>query len=150
MATASGVEKCVAGSSTTACPTSGTNGTMYWTGIGSDPLEESDLSGNSQEQYIFFNGKRIARWDASTHAVHYYFSDHLGTHSLITDANGTMPPQSESDYYPYGGEIPITTGDSNHYKFTGKERNPEASAVVGALLPAHDTIYGVNSHPKAH
>jgi hypothetical protein len=47
----------------------------------------------------------------------------LGTHSLITDASGDMPPQEESDFYPYGGEIPITSGDTNHYKFTGKNGN---------------------------
>lgn len=119
------VEKCTEGSTPGTCATNAT-GTLYWTGTGSDPLAETDLSGNVLENYIFFNGQRIARRDASTKAVHYYFSDHLGTHSLITDANGDMSPQSESDFYPYGGEIPITTGDPNHYKFTGKERDPES------------------------
>jgi RHS repeat-associated protein len=37
-----------------------------------------------------------------------------------------MPPQKESDYYPYGGEIPVSGSDSNHYKFTGKERDAES------------------------
>jgi len=32
----------------------------------------------------------------------------------------------ESDYYPHGGEIPIITGDSNRYKFNGKERDTES------------------------
>lgn len=71
------VEKCVAATSTTACPTSGTNGTLYWRGIGGDTLDESDLSGNPQEQYVFFNGRRIARRDVhaagATIAVHYWF-----------------------------------------------------------------------------
>jgi hypothetical protein len=107
------VEKCT-GSSTQVgtCATNAT-GTLYWTGLGSHPLVETDLSGNVVENYIFFGGERLARRDASTKAVHFYFSDTLGTHSLITDSNGDMPPQEESDYYPYGGEIPITTGDSN-------------------------------------
>ena len=118
------VEKCTAGTTPGTCTTNPT-GTLYWTGPGSDPLAETDLAGNILENYIFFNGQHIARRDASTKAVHYYFSDHLGTHSLITDANGTMPPQQESDYYPYGGEIPVTGSDSNHYKFTGKERDTE-------------------------
>jgi len=100
---------------------------MYWTGIGSDPLAETDLAGNVLENYIFVNGQRIARRDASTKAVHYYFSDHLGTHSLITDANGDMPPQEESDYYPFGSEIPASGSDPNHYKFTGKERDSEST-----------------------
>jgi RHS repeat-associated protein len=59
-------------------------------------------------------------------AVHFYFSNHLGTHSLVTDATGDMPPQKESDYYPYGGEILVSGNDSNHYKFTGKERDSES------------------------
>ena len=125
------VEKCVAATSTTPCPTSGTNGTLYWTGIGSDTLDESDLSGNPQEEYIFFNGQRIARRDVTstgaTIAVHYYFSDHLGSHSVITNAAGTAIEQ-DIDYYPYGGvehdyaTAPVT----QRYKFTGKERDTES------------------------
>jgi RHS repeat-associated protein len=87
---------------------------------------ETDLAGNVLENYIFFNAQRVARRDASTKAVHFYFSDHLGTHSLITDASGDMPPQQESDYYPYGGEIPVSGSDPNRYKFTGKERDAES------------------------
>jgi RHS repeat-associated protein len=119
------VKKCTAGTTPGTCATNPT-GTLYWTGTGSDPLVETDLAGNVLENYIFFKGKRIARRDASTHAVHYYFSDYLGTHSLITDANGTMPPQEESDFYPYGGEILVSGSDPNHYKFTGKERDAES------------------------
>ncbi|HYM76313.1 MAG TPA: RHS repeat-associated core domain-containing protein [Candidatus Dormibacteraeota bacterium] len=122
------VEKCTQGTSPGICASNAT-GTLYWTGTTSDPFVETDLAGNVVETYIFFNGKRIARREPTTPAtVHYYFSDHLGTHSLITDAVGTMSPhpQEESDFYPYGGEIPITTGDSNHYKFTGKERDSES------------------------
>ena len=57
--------------------------------------------------------------------VHYYFSDHLGSTSVITDSTGSTIRQ-ESDYYPYGGEIPVTSGDTNTYKFTGKERDAES------------------------
>ena len=119
------VEKCTAGSAPGTCASNAT-GILYWTGWGNDPLAETDLSGNVLENFVFFNGQRIARRDASTKAVHFYFSDHLGTHSLITDAAGDMPPQKESDYYPYGGEIPVSGSDSNHYKFTGKERDAES------------------------
>ena len=132
------VEKCTEGATAGACA-SGATGTLYWKGGGSDAQVETDLAGNTVANYIFFGGRRIARRDASTGAIHYYFSDHLGTHSLITDQNGTMPPQSESDYYPYGGEMPLTSGDTNHYKFNGKERDFESGLDNfggGMTLPA--------------
>lgn len=102
------------------------NGTLYWTGMGSDTLAESDSSGNMLKEYIFFNGKRVARRDLSDGSVKYYFSDHLGSASVITNAAGAMPPLEESDYYPYGGEIAVAGGDPNTYKFTGKERDAES------------------------
>jgi len=51
----------------------GSSGRLYWTGIGSEVLAESDLSGNLQAEYVFFNGKRIARRDLPSGDVHYYF-----------------------------------------------------------------------------
>ncbi len=120
------VEKCVAATATTACPTSGTNGTLYWRGESSDPLTETDLSGNVQNTYIFFNGRRVARRD-NTGAVHYYFSDHLGTHAVVENATGTACEQ-DIDYYPYGGQQNdyCATPVPQHYKFNGKERDLES------------------------
>jgi RHS repeat-associated protein len=37
------------------------SGKLYWYGIGSDPLAESDAAGNVTDEYIFFNAKRVAR-----------------------------------------------------------------------------------------
>jgi len=96
------------------------NGTLYWymtPGI----VGESDLSGNLTDEYVFFDGERVAR--KSTNGVFYYFSDHLKTASVITDAAGNI--KSESDFYPWGGELQFVNNDSNHYKFTGKERDSE-------------------------
>ena len=56
-------------------------------------------------------------------SVFYYFSDHLKTASVITDSAGTI--KADSDYYPWGGELQFVNNDSNHYKFTGKERVSE-------------------------
>ncbi|HET6843357.1 MAG TPA: RHS repeat-associated core domain-containing protein [Candidatus Angelobacter sp.] len=100
----------------------GTTGTLYWymtPGI----VAESDLSGNLQSEYVFFNGQRVARRDLPSGNIAYYFSDTLKTASVITDATGNI--KSESDYYPWGGELQFANGDSNHYKFTGKERDNE-------------------------
>jgi RHS repeat-associated protein len=97
-------------------------GTLYWymtPGI----VGESDLSGNLQSEYVFFDGERVARKDFPSGAVSYYFSDHLKTASVITDSAGVI--KAESDYYPWGGELQFVNNDSNHYKFTGKERDGE-------------------------
>jgi RHS repeat-associated protein len=77
---------------------------------------------------VFFNGERVARRDYNSTGtptgVFYYFSDHLKTASVITDSAGNI--KSESDYYPWGGELQFVNNDSNHYKFTGKERDTES------------------------
>jgi RHS repeat-associated protein len=98
----------------------GSTGTLYWymtPGI----VGESDLSGNLTDEYVFFDGDRVAR--KSTNGVFYYFSDHLKTASVVTDSLGNI--KSESDFYPWGGELQFVNNDSNHYKFTGKERDAE-------------------------
>src|SRR6266481_5618651 len=102
----------------------GSTGTLYWymtPGI----VAETDLSGALKSEYVFFDGERVARRDGVNGAggVFYYFSDHLKTASVITDSAGNI--KSESDYYPWGGELQFTNNDSNHYKFTGKERDTE-------------------------
>jgi hypothetical protein len=126
------VEKCAVASATTACPTSGTTGTLYWRGTGSDTLAETDLGGNDEEEYLFFGGERIARRDVSstgaTVAIHYYFADHLGSHGVVENATGTTCEQ-DIDYHPYGGEEEDYCGGSGvsqNYKFTGKERDAES------------------------
>jgi uncharacterized protein RhaS with RHS repeats len=77
-----------------------------------------------KSEYIFFGGNRVARRDLiAPMGVFYYFSDHLKTTDVVTDALGNI--ENESDFYPWGGELQFTNNDSNHYKFTGKERDAE-------------------------
>jgi RHS repeat-associated protein len=96
---------------------------VYWLGLDGDGLDESDGTGSIGHEYAFFNGRRVARRDLPSGTVEYYLSDHLGSASVVTSASGA--PQQESDYFPYGGEIPISGADSNVYKFAGKERDTE-------------------------
>ena len=120
------VEKCVVATSTTACPTSGTNGTLYWRNVDGGTLDESDLSGNASEEYIFLDSQRIARRDVSTNFMHYYFSDHLGSHGVVENATGSTCEQ-DIDYYPYGGVEQDYCGTvGQNYKFTDKERDTES------------------------
>jgi RHS repeat-associated protein len=86
-------------------------------------VAESDLAGTLKSEYVFFDGERVARKDFPGNTVAYYFSDHLNTASVITNASGTIT--SESDYYPWGGELQFLNNDSNDYKFTGKKRDTE-------------------------
>jgi RHS repeat-associated protein len=102
----------------------GSSGTMYWLGP-SGTLAETDLTGTINEEYIYFNGERIARVDRPSGTVHYYFSNHLGSHTMVTSAAGSC--EQDIDYYPYGGVVrdhcPTV---AQHYKFTGKERDTES------------------------
>ncbi len=133
-------------------------GTMYWMGMGSDALAESDLTGVIQREYIFFNGKRVARHEPSSSIYRYYFSDHLGSASVVTNATGAI--KDESDYYPYGGERIIADGDANNYKFTGKERDSETgldyfgARMYGSnmgrfLSPDPDDDSGIEKDPQS-
>jgi RHS repeat-associated protein len=99
------------------------NGKLYWYGMSSDPLWESDASGNITFEYIFFGGKRVARRDSAGN-VNYYIADHLGTSRLVTNGTGTI--LDDSDFYPYGGERAYSSSSGNTYKFTGKERDSES------------------------
>ena len=116
------VEKCT--SST--CPTNGT-GTAYWRNLGDATISESSLNGTVNHEYIFFSGDRVARRDISGNSVHYYFSDHLGTHAVVENAAGTQCEQ-DVDYYPYGGVVNdyCNTPVAQNYKFNGKERDIES------------------------
>jgi len=104
---------------------SGSAGTLYWPDLNGKTLNESSLGATNLHEYVYFGGKRIARIDVPAPlTVSYYFDDHLGSASVITSQSGAI--QEESDYYPYGGEIPVTNTDPNNYKFTGKERDAES------------------------
>jgi RHS repeat-associated protein len=103
-----------------------TTGTMYWTGVGSDTLLETDITGAGTEEYIFFGGRRVARRDIPSANIHYYFSDHLGTHATVQSGDGSTCEQ-DMDFYPYGGvQKDYCPTVAQNYKFTGKERDTES------------------------
>ena len=63
---------------------------LYWAGSAGDALVETDLAGNTTAEYVFFNGRRVARIDQPSGSIQYYFSDHLGSADVITNASGTI------------------------------------------------------------
>jgi RHS repeat-associated protein len=103
------------------------NGKLYWYGISGDALDETDSAGNTNNssffEYVFFNGKRIARRDYQNN-VNYYFADHLGTNRTSTNSAGSIC--YDADLYPFGGERIVTDTCDSAYKFTGKERDSES------------------------
>ena len=127
------------------------DGTLYWGAADTGSLAETNLSGALLEEYIYFNGQRVARREPSGD-VRYYFSDHLHTADVIAYTTGSI--KEESDYYPYGGEIPVSGSDTNHYKFDAKERDVESgldnfaarydSSALGRFMSPDD----LGGHPE--
>ena len=101
----------------------GSVSTLYWYGA-PGIIAESDLSGTLKSEYVFFNGKRLARIDLLSNTVHYYLSDHLNSTSMVISGTGAV--EDESDYSPFGTEYVLVSSGLNHYKFTGKERDTES------------------------
>lgn len=101
----------------------GSTGTIYARSFGSASMYETDLSGNFQNEYIFLNGRRIARRDASGNQ-HYYFSDMLGSSSVTGNQTGQI--ENVEDFYPYGLSRQLITNVPQPYQFTGKERDAES------------------------
>ena len=101
------------------------NGKIYWFGAGSEILDESDLSGNFTDEYVYFGGKRIAHRVVSGNAIYYYAEDFLGSSRVMTTSTGTVC--YDADFYPFGGERVVTNTCPQNYKFTGKERDAETN-----------------------
>ena len=102
------------------------NGKLYWYGASTEILDESDLSGNFTNEYVFFGGKRIAMRTVSTETIYYYEEDMLGSSRTITQAGQTSPCY-DADFRPFGSELTITSTCPQNYKFEGKERDTETS-----------------------
>ena len=100
------------------------NGKLYWYGAGTEILDESDLSGNFTNEYVFFGGKRIAIRNVSSGTIDYYEEDMLGSSRTMVQAGGTSLC-FDADFLPFGYEKDVTTTCTQNYKFEGKERDTE-------------------------
>jgi RHS repeat-associated protein len=100
------------------------NGKLYWYGSGGEILAETNASGTTLNEYIFFGGKRVAILPAGGNAQ-YYVEDLLGSSRVMTTNNGTLC--YDADFDPFGGEHTYTNNcpSTNAYKFEGKERDAE-------------------------
>jgi RHS repeat-associated protein len=100
--------------------------TLYWTGVGSEVLNESNLSGSVSEEYVFFGGMRVAKIDIPSFNTHSFITDHLGSSRMMVIPSGgsALTVEEDLDYTPYG--IVATGSSTDHYEFTGKERDSES------------------------
>ncbi|HSA91800.1 MAG TPA: RHS repeat-associated core domain-containing protein, partial [Terriglobales bacterium] len=92
-------------------------------GQGGEMLAESDAAGVMTDEYVYLNGRRVARRLASGD-IHYYFADHLGSSRVVLTSTGSYV--EDLDFYPFGGLRSFYSSGSK-YKFTGKERDPESN-----------------------
>jgi RHS repeat-associated protein len=97
------------------------NGTIYWYGANSASLMESDLNGNVQRWYYFFDGQRVGR-QLITNEVGFYMTDDLGSVRYL----GGSATGYSIDYYPFGAIILNSDTGDDRYQFTGKERDSES------------------------
>lgn len=105
------------------------SGTLYWYGPDGNVLDETDLSGNVTNEYVYLGSRRIARVDTSGN-VFYYLSDSLGTSRVTAEVpygSTTATLCYNADFTPFGGERPYVDTCDSHYKFTGKERDSESN-----------------------
>jgi RHS repeat-associated protein len=100
-------------------PVGGTAGYWGWHGIMNDTFS-AETVGTAQDTT-----------GAAGHNTYYYLADHLGTTTMELTSGGW--PLYIGDFAPYGQEIidgavssAPTDTSSNHYKFTGKERDAES------------------------
>ena len=97
------------------------NGTLYWYGLGGEVLTETNLSGGLKADYVYFDGKRIAKHNGSGN--NFYLEDHLGSSRVMTTSTGAVC--YDADFLPYGQEVDYTNTCAQNYKFEGKERDTE-------------------------
>jgi RHS repeat-associated protein len=100
------------------------SGKLYWYGAGTEILDESDLSGNFANEYVFFGGQRIAMRNVSSGTIYYYAEDVLGSSRTIVQAGQTALCY-DADFTPFGTERVVNESCSSNYKFEGKERDTE-------------------------
>jgi RHS repeat-associated protein len=81
--------------------------------------------------YIFAGSKRVAKVQVGADLnsdwanTEFYHGDHLGSTRLMTNYTGAKIANTEVTYLPFGQQWENVTS-TNHYKFTGKERDTES------------------------
>jgi RHS repeat-associated protein len=103
-------------------------------------LAETETSGASAKaiawQYVFFGGEPMAQIENATGAMHWYFTDHLGTPILTTDVAGMVDWSVERE--PYGLSVSTIADRHQPLSFPGQEHKDG--------LPAYNVFRFYESH----
>lgn len=110
------------------------NGDLEWhdSNNGSGLLSVFDLSGVLKAEYYYIGSMLFAS------RSFYYFGDNLSSVRVVTNTTGVV--QRESDFYAFGGEVPVVTTVSEVRKFTGKKRDSENNLDYSLLRMYHSTL----------
>jgi RHS repeat-associated protein len=102
------------------------SGTLYWRGLDGSTIAETNLSGTTTNEYVFFGGRRAVQRD-STGNNYYHQADQLGTTRSVTKvtSSGSASVCYDADFTPFGSEMTHTSSCTPNYKFTGYERDSE-------------------------
>lgn len=102
------------------------SGTLYWRDISGNTIAETNLSGSTTNEYVFFEGRRAVQRNSSGN-IYYYQSDQVGTTRSITKVTtgGSASICYDAEFTPYGSEMAHTSTCAPNYKFTGYERDAE-------------------------
>lgn len=116
--------------------------------------EHYEIKDGTATKFIFAGNMRIAMVTAT--GTLYFHKDHLGSSTVITDANGVEVEATA--YMPFGTTRSHTGTDTTNYKFTDQELDPESGLynygarlydpVIGRFISA-DSIVPDFSSPQA-
>ena len=107
------------------------SGEHTWYGPNGGILAETDASDN-WTNYVYWASRRLARNTPQPSPnppdIKYYVSDHLDSTAMFVDKDGKTI-LDDNDFFPFGAVIPQvgSTNSTNHFKFTGKERDSESN-----------------------
>jgi RHS repeat-associated protein len=95
--------------------------TIFHYSINGQIIAESDNVGTINVEYVYLNGKPLAKIDSS--GVNYIHIDHIGTPIIMTDATGAKIWAIETK--PFGDGASITGSATLNFRFTGQYSDQE-------------------------
>ena len=99
------------------------SGSYFWFTPGGMLLGETNTSGTTQNEYVYFGGARVAA-NVPTNTVYYYFSDQVGSLQLVTNSTGTVC--YDSDNTPNGYKWSYITTCAQEFGLAGMKLEAEA------------------------